>query len=67
VQSTVLKLREYLGAAVDGGLPFRIQRSLPCKRALAMNRPSNSSVLFPPEMQRRTEELKKISEEVEDG
>jgi len=28
----------------------------PCKRALAMHRPSNSSVLFPPEMQRRVSE-----------
>ena len=29
----------------------------PCKRALAMHRPSNSSVLFSPEMQGRIEEF----------
>jgi len=39
----------------------------PCKRALTMHRPSNSSVLFPLEMQGRTEESKEISEEEEDG
>jgi len=32
-----------------------------------MHRPWNSSVLFPPEMQGRTEEYKKISDEKEDG
>jgi len=38
--------------------PPRFNDSWPCKRALAMHRPSNSSVLFPPEMQGRTEEFK---------
>ena len=33
----------------------------PCKRALAMHRPLNSSVLFPSEMQRRIEESEEIS------
>ena len=31
-----------------------------------MQRPSNSSILFSPEMQGRTEEFKKISEEEDD-
>jgi len=38
----------------------------PCKRALAMHRPSNILALFPPELQGRTEEFMKISEEKED-
>ena len=47
--------------------PLGFNDRWPCKRALAMHRPTNSSVLFPPEMQERTEEFKKISEEEEDG
>jgi len=47
--------------------PPRFNVRWPCKRALATHRLSNSSALFPLEMQRRTEEFKKISEEEEDG
>ena len=47
--------------------PLGFNDRWPYKRALAMHRPLNSSVLFPLEMQGRTEEFKKISEEKEDG
>ena len=43
--------------------PPRFNDRWPCKRALAMHRPSN----IPTEMQGRTEESKEISEEEEDG
>jgi len=38
----------------------------PCKRALAMHRPSNGKVLFPLEMQGSTEEFEETLEEKED-